>query len=44
MTGRQCFAGKMRCSFVRVQPAGKAAMSGDEWLRGRGLTAGETLD
>jgi len=30
--------------LVRVQPAGKAAMSGDEWLRGRGLSAGEKLD
>ena len=42
--GAIVFCGQDALQLVRVQPAGKAAMSGDEWLRGRGLMAGETLD
>jgi methionyl-tRNA formyltransferase len=30
--------------LVTVQPAGKAAMSGADFLRGRGLVAGQKLD
>jgi len=42
--GAIVFCGQDALQLLRVQPAGKAVMSGDEWLRGRGLTAGETLD
>ena len=42
--GAIVFCGQDALQLVRVQPAGKAAMSGDEWLRGRGLMAGEKLD
>ena len=42
--GAIVFCSQDALQLVRVQPAGKAAMSGDEWLRGRGLVAGEKLD
>ena len=42
--GAIVLCGQDALQLVRVQPAGKAAMSGDEWLRGCGLMAGETLD
>jgi methionyl-tRNA formyltransferase len=41
--GAVVFCGQDALQLVRVQPAGKAAMSGDEWLRGRPVTAGEKL-
>ena len=37
-----CGAGALQ--LVSVQPAGKSAMSGEEFLRGRGLVAGQKLD
>ena len=42
--GAMVFCGQDALQLLRVQPAGKAAMSGDELMRGRGLMAGETLD
>ena len=38
------YCGQDALQLLRVQPAGKAAMSGDEWLRGRPVNAGEKLD
>ena len=42
--GAMVFCGQDALQLLRVQPAGKAAMSGDELMRGRGLMAGEKLD
>jgi methionyl-tRNA formyltransferase len=42
--GAMVFCGQDALQLLRVQPAGKAAMSGDEFMRGRGLMAGEKLD
>ncbi|MGB0478107.1 MAG: methionyl-tRNA formyltransferase [Parvibaculales bacterium] len=42
--GAMVFCGQGALQLLRVQPAGKAAMSGDEWLRGRPVSAGEKLD
>jgi len=38
------YCGVGALQLVTVQPAGKAAMSGADFLRGRGLVAGQKLD
>lgn len=42
-TGAVIYCGQGALELLRVQKAGKPAMSADDFLRGRGLTAGQNL-
>lgn len=41
--GAVIYCGRGALQLMRVQPAGKQAMSGDEFMRGRGLVAGQNV-